>query len=142
VLDNGAAMHIDLPDEEAGEVPDADGKDTETEPEEGAAEVQTLTEGQLEALDALLGEGADGYGFYLVTAGAAERLPAVFADQAGEAGPGSTLVITVRNDMMVRGQILASLSESGFEVYEDDAQVYFAADTAAEEGLVIALLTE
>jgi len=142
MLDNGAAMNIDLPDESGADTLGVDGNDTETAPEEGAAETQILTEAQLEALAALLGEGADGYGFYLVTAGAAEKLPAVFADQEEAAGPGSTLVITVRNDADVRVQILASLSERNFEVYEDDAQVYFAADPAAEEGLVIALLTE
>lgn len=141
VLDTGAPMAL-----ESGENEPADGaepeNEAETAPELGGEAASELTDDRMTELDMLLGEGAEGYGFYLVAAGRTEELPAVFADQMEQAEAGCTLVITVRNDAEVRSQIISGLTESGFEVREDREDVWFTDDDSAEEGLVIVLLTE
>ncbi len=109
---------------------------------EGGEDGPVLDDGMLNELDALLGEAADGFGFCMVAAGSSEDLPDVFADQAGETAPGFTLVITVRNDAAVHKQIDASLSKAGFALWEDTDGSRFALDPAAEEGLVVVVLTE
>ena len=136
--------HVTVIDEEAPMM--------QSEPENGAADSTGATEKgedtgwftkeRIEWIDLMLGEAADGYGFYLMTAGNAEALPAVFADQAEDAGVGYILVISVRNDEEVKAEIAESMAQSGFEVYEDVEADWFVIDAEAEEGLVIVELTE
>lgn len=97
---------------------------------------------RLEAIADMLAGQAAGYGFYLVAAGCLEDLPDIFADQAGEAEAGYTLVISVRNDPEVRQEITDNMRQCGFVLYDDAEELYFPADAGAEEGLLIVELIE
>ena len=77
-----------------------------------------------------------------MAAGRREALPDVFADQAGEAAAGCTLVISVRNDPEVRLEIADNMRQYGFVLYDDAEELYFPADAGAEEGLLIVELIE
>lgn len=105
----------------------------------GAAQ---LSDEQVSAIAEKLAGQADGGGFYLVAAGRPEDLPAIFADQAGDAQAGDTLVISVRNDPEVRQEIADNMRQCGFVLYDGAAEDYFPVDEAAAEGLLIVELTE
>lgn len=96
---------------------------------------------------AALSERLDGqfeeYGFYIVAYGFIEDLPDIFADQATDLSPGDTLFINVKNSLSVREQVNCSMTESGFEVYDDVDGTYFKiSDDEAAEGIVIIELFE
>lgn len=92
---------------------------------------------RVEELSAALDGQFRGYGFYMVAFGQSQDLPDVFADQAGDVYPGMTLLIDVKNDLSVREQISCSMTENGFDVYDDQDGEYFTIDAEAEDGLVI-----
>lgn len=92
---------------------------------------------RVEELSAALDGQFSGYGFYMVAFGQSQDLPDVFADQAGDVYPGMTLLIDVKNDLSVREQISCSMTENGFDVYDDQDGEYFTIDAEAEDGLVI-----
>ena len=92
---------------------------------------------RVEELSASLEGRVNGYGFYMVAFGQSQDLPDVFADQAGDVYPGMTLLIDVKNDLSVREQISCSMTENGFDVYDDQDGEYFTIDAEAEDGLVI-----
>ncbi|MEA4919558.1 MAG: zf-HC2 domain-containing protein [Clostridiaceae bacterium] len=94
------------------------------------------------SLAAALGDEADGYGFYLVAYGSLENLPDVFAEQAEGAEPGYTLLISVKNDLTVKKEVGCSMTENGFEIYDDADGVYFNIDDQAEDGLLIVELNQ
>lgn len=139
-----AADHVTVIDEETPmrQSEPEDSVENSAGATEKGGDIRWFTKERLEWIDLMLGEAADGYGFYLMTAGNAEALPAVFADQAEDAGVGYILVISVRNDEEVKAEIAESMAKSGFEVYEDVEADWFVIDTEAEEGLVIVELTE
>ncbi len=92
---------------------------------------------RVEELSAALDGQFSGYGFYMVAFGQSQDLPDVFADQAGDVYPGMTLLIDVKNDLSVREQISCSMTENGFDVYDDQSGDYFTINAEAEDGLVI-----
>jgi len=92
---------------------------------------------RVEELSAALDGQFSGYGFYMVAFGQSQDLPDVFADQAGDVYPGMTLLIDVKNDLSVREQISCSMTENGFDVYDDQDGEYFTINAEAEDGLVI-----
>lgn len=141
VVDSGAAIELRAETEEA---PDNEAQENAADaaPEENGKSDVLLNDERLDELDMLLGEGAEGYGFYLVAAGRTKELPVVFADQIEQADAGCTLMITVRNDQEVYQQIMSGLTEGGFEIREIREERWFQADPSAEEGLIIVLLTE
>lgn len=94
------------------------------------------------SLAATLGDEAKGYGFYLVAYGSLENLPDVFAEQAEGAEPGYTLLISVKNDLTVKDEVGCSMTENGFEIYDDADGVYFTIDGQAEDGLLIVELNQ
>lgn len=112
-----------------------------SEQETGGASAYLNTE-RLQAIADMLAGQVGGYGFYLVAAGRLEDLPDIFADQAGEAEAGCTLVISVRNDPEVRLEIADNMRQYGFVLYDDAEELYFPADAGAEEGLLIVELIE
>ncbi len=101
--------------------------------EDSAGQMENLAEYISDSLNG----SVDGFGYYLITEGKTENVPESVASNLTDIKAGSLIFIKTTNSLQAKQDIYCSMSENGFEIYEDSEGEYFAIDETAENGLLI-----